>query len=370
MAARMLELECPGCDELLELDAGFAGGVCRCSSCGTLMTVPMDPGREKVERLLRPDRPGGKTRRPSRPGGAAVRPKPPHPGSPDRPDRPDRPGGSPSPASPDESEGGDSEVYTTETGRVVRVDHRRLIPTAGKKRVARYTTYAASIAVIACIVAACVFAAVVLVRNPPGAPTGPAVIEAFAYDPTTNPYTLDQANILGLPLRERTAVVVDASASSAAWLGGVKAALAAGLTGKGSASQVALIYATEEGPRLLVNGFETVRNLSPVEFAALHRRVAAGGRASLAAAVEQAVALNPSHLIVVTSQRLTDNEAEAIESALAAAAGLYADTVAVDRDIVVLDDLASKYQGRYVRLSSEQLERWRSEAERSVAEAH
>ena len=47
-----LDIECPSCSEMLELDAGFAGGVCRCSNCGTLMTVPSDAG--KAESLTRP----------------------------------------------------------------------------------------------------------------------------------------------------------------------------------------------------------------------------------------------------------------------------------------------------------------------------
>ena len=40
MPLKLIELECPGCSERLELDAGFAGGVCRCQHCGTIQTVP------------------------------------------------------------------------------------------------------------------------------------------------------------------------------------------------------------------------------------------------------------------------------------------------------------------------------------------
>ncbi len=53
----MIELECPSCGQLLELDAGFAGGVCRCSDCGTLMTVPKHPDREDAAPAPRPDSP-------------------------------------------------------------------------------------------------------------------------------------------------------------------------------------------------------------------------------------------------------------------------------------------------------------------------
>ena len=56
----LLELECPHCDKLLELDAGFAGSVCRCSKCGTLMTVPAEASDVQVTkqpRALRPQTP-------------------------------------------------------------------------------------------------------------------------------------------------------------------------------------------------------------------------------------------------------------------------------------------------------------------------
>ncbi len=64
--AEAIELECPVCSELLEIDIGFAGGICRCSNCGALMTVPTNTGTERAERVGRPDRPDG----PPRPQGA------------------------------------------------------------------------------------------------------------------------------------------------------------------------------------------------------------------------------------------------------------------------------------------------------------
>ena len=58
-----LQVRCPRCKDELELDPGFAGGVCRCSSCGALMTVPgEEPGsgrRFKRKRSDRPDVPTG-----------------------------------------------------------------------------------------------------------------------------------------------------------------------------------------------------------------------------------------------------------------------------------------------------------------------
>ena len=38
----MLSITCPECGQHLEIDDGFRGGVCRCSECGTMITVPQD----------------------------------------------------------------------------------------------------------------------------------------------------------------------------------------------------------------------------------------------------------------------------------------------------------------------------------------
>ena len=56
-----VELECPGCGKTLQLDKAFVGGVCRCSHCGMLMSVPEHPGL-KVQKEIdvaveRPDVP-------------------------------------------------------------------------------------------------------------------------------------------------------------------------------------------------------------------------------------------------------------------------------------------------------------------------
>lgn len=36
----MIRLSCSRCRHMLEIDAAFAGGVCRCQFCGTIQSVP------------------------------------------------------------------------------------------------------------------------------------------------------------------------------------------------------------------------------------------------------------------------------------------------------------------------------------------
>jgi hypothetical protein len=52
-----LELICPRCGASLALDCGFAGSVCRCSSCGELLSVRGSGRQENQDK--RPDRPVG-----------------------------------------------------------------------------------------------------------------------------------------------------------------------------------------------------------------------------------------------------------------------------------------------------------------------
>jgi hypothetical protein len=64
-------VQCYHCNTILELDEGFRGGVCRCSTCGSLLQVPKasTPGAPKA----RPAAPGAQPTEPKRP---ATPPRP------------------------------------------------------------------------------------------------------------------------------------------------------------------------------------------------------------------------------------------------------------------------------------------------------
>ena len=113
MATQSIELNCPGCETLLELDAGFAGGVCRCSTCATLMTVPAETGAAAPERLLRPESPDAPTPRPETPGEAA----------------------------PAAAEPAGVTTYTTDTGQTVRVDEGKIPMAEMKRKAAKWITF-------------------------------------------------------------------------------------------------------------------------------------------------------------------------------------------------------------------------------------
>jgi hypothetical protein len=51
-------VQCFHCNAVLELDDAFRGGVCRCSSCGSLLQVPKGEQESPAGRKVRPANPG------------------------------------------------------------------------------------------------------------------------------------------------------------------------------------------------------------------------------------------------------------------------------------------------------------------------
>lgn len=364
-----LELECPSCRELLELDAGFAGGVCRCSNCGTLMTVPADGAAAEALQRGRPERPDA-------PG------DPPPPARSQRPDRPAAPGAARQPpAAPEETSdapasagapvaaGGDA-VYTTASGRTVHVGNAR-IPTAHKrKRVAVRALTAAIIAlVLLLILGASVGVLIMAVSEGPLAdPAAPPPAEPFVYARDANPYQHDHANVLGLPLSARAAVVVDASAASQPWLAQVNEALRAGLLDNETGTEVALLYETGRNRHLHPTNPAPLVNWQRRDLVAFHAGIAAEGDANLAAAIGRALNWGPAQVILITGRRPPGEAVAAMRSALNDRPDVLFDVVTIDEDVPVLDDLAGEFLGRYVLMSTNRLAEWKAEAQGDTGE--
>ncbi len=346
MAQPMLELECPSCGEQLELDRGFAGGVCRCFGCGTLMTVPADPRHHAPEKLVRPSAPGAPA---SQPEDAADRPA--RPDRPDRPARPDSP--APTPAASGETEA--SDTYTTASGQVVHVAADS-VPTARRRRTGvRVTTAAVFIVIVLAIVGACVGAIVVLVSGPPAPDATASAVEQFGYDPSVNPYTLQSPTIVGLPITASTAVIVDASGASRGWLELVQDQLNLGLTRPGKAAAVRLVYAAEPDPRAFAA--RTASGSDPERLASFQSEFRARGVAPLGDAVTMALDQSPERIVLITGQTFYGSDADAFVEPLREAA-VQVDVIDVGGDNDALRDLAESTGGRYVALAERDLQDW------------
>lgn len=322
MAQAVLELECPSCGVNLELDRGFAGGVCRCFDCGTLMTVPADPVQQVPEQLVRPDTPGG----------------------PARPESPVAPAA-------------EDQTYTTVSGQVVRVS-ADTVPTARRRRTGVRVTTAIVFAIfVLMIVGACVAAVVVLMAGPSTPDAAEIVIDQFGYDPSANPYTLDTPNVLGLPIDGPTSIIVDASGSSRPWLRLVQDQLVAGLTGHVSQTPVQLIYAGEPEPVSLRDGPVPLAQIDREALIAFQDDQRARGVAPLGLAIALAVNGTPARVVLITGQTLYGADADTVVEPLRAA-GAAVDVIDIGGNNDAFRALADTTGGHYVALAERDLQDW------------
>ena len=329
-----LELQCPSCSLRLELDGGFAGGVCRCSNCSTLMTVPEDPEAERAEALTRPDAPDIAGKRLDSP-------------------RQDSP-----PATTPTSQA-DPQTFTTKTGKQVRIGNVRSIPIAKKKRkMLRAAVVMMFIAGVLCVVAVCIAGFIFLMNGPPSQDAGAALVEQLGYDPQANPYLLDRPNVLGLTVAGRTAVIVDASASSAGWLSLLKDAISSGLSSdEGTSASVAIWYVTEDKSEALLDGFTSLSELTTAQLESLQTPIVASGVASLDQQISIVLQQNPDRIILVVSSDQTETQAQQIAAQLSRHEAVV-DVAMIANYEQAFKDLAHLQQGQAIELSQSQLKDW------------
>ena len=348
MAQDTIDLQCPACKTMLELDIGFAGGVCRCFKCATLMTVPADPQRGSAETLRRPDSPGG---RPDAPPGA----RPAAPGAAADDDEVQ--------AAFDDEEHG-TQTFVTSTGRVVTLDAGEAIPTAVRKRKGvRALTIGAFVGVIALVVAATVVAIITVATQPPPAtgvdlddPTVQATL-IFAHDPSVNPMTLEQPNVMGLPLSMKTSVLIDTAGMDEATRGQVAALVASGLAHPVPKVRVLVAGTGDETPRTFDGGATALAGLDAGKLKAFITSPVAG-KAKLDDAMRAALKLEPTSMVIITGRRIPEEQVKSAAELARAQASLIVDVVMIGSPTITLEDIARATGGRSVILSRTRLTDW------------
>ncbi|MEM7576791.1 MAG: hypothetical protein AAF328_04875 [Planctomycetota bacterium] len=360
-SAKTIDLNCPGCGALLQLDRGFAGGVCRCSTCGTLMTVPK-LRNEKAEELVRAERPGEQPgQRPDRPARPEAPGQRPRKTSMTRNARPTSAPRAPEPVADEPSETGAGEqVYRTASGREVKVDAARVPMAESKRKAIRAATVAVFVAVVGGVLALCGLAAYMLVTQPTAEEIAAATyVETFSYDDRANPYAIEAPNLLGLPLSNRVALVLDpAEMSGEAWET-TSNALIDGLSREAGAVRASVYLLDPEGGYRPVVDREALGSVDVDGVREALREV--GDEAtgvSLEPAVARALEYEPEVLIVVTGRSLRTAEASAVASAVPEG-GVRFDALLIDADSFDLEDLARRTGGHYATLDpAYDLEAW------------
>jgi len=374
MANDTLELECPSCSELLELDGGFAGGVCRCFNCGTMMTVPNNPSREKAEKLVRPDAPGGgvaeKPGRPEAPGGGATAPSESSLGNPPpvaaNVGSAAPVGSDPVTAANTVDETAASTVpageYVTASGKTVHVDSETAVPTATRRRMGVRAITLGVIILLMLLLLGGTIAAVVLVVNSSGDDDlrTDRYEDVFGYDPEVNPFTLTRPNVLGLPLADNAAIVIDTSRSR--WLTLGADGILAGIEPVSSGDQLTVVLAREGAPTSLPAEAKPWSDEVAKPIMDELRGLRAVGRADLAPAVVAAIEREPEQVVLVSGQNPFPDEIAALEDALKDS-GIQFDVIVVNDDSPELSALAEKFGGRSISFSLNRLSGWYQEAD-------
>lgn len=391
--AQTIALQCPVCSTELELDIGFAGGVCRCFSCGTLMTVPADPMHERAEALRRPERPDAPVQMGAlgaeSPAAAPMREPSAASPSPRRPARPDQPGAArpegplagrgqqPAPAAPPRSDAASPspspagtvapvpprgvETFVTASGRTVRVNLGSISTARARRRaVIRATTVLVFLLCVGVILAVCVAAAVIMLGD-----TGQkAVVDptrGVGFVAANNPLK-NGKGFLGVPVSGACVLSIDASATSGDWFRHLQAALALSLPGISADTVLQTLYWTDLGPRTFP---EVPRKLKPADREQL-LKLASGvipmGMSDAGPMLELALKSKPDQVIVVSSQAFTKTELEGFEKRRSASPGTRIDVILIGSHAEAVSAFARSTGGQYISLPPTQLEAWVSEA--------
>ena len=395
-----LELECPACGELLELDAGFAGGVCRCSACGTLMTVPHDAAHgEQAEQLSRPERPDDPSAmsgfepipeqepasRPAsrssdrrRSGSSSSRRSSSRDGRRGKEKSKGKQGKGkgkrPSTRSGERLEQG---VYQTASGRTVQIDGAMDVPTANTRRTGvRIATFIVFFSIVGLVVAAGAVAVVFMLKNPKGGPPAPDPNEVvynddptqFQYQPSANPFTLEQPNVAGLPINGEVVIILDATDARSAWLEPTAQMIGAGLGRPGSEARIRVYRAGEEGVQSFRNDPVTPNTISSRALSNFAKEQRGTGEGSVAEALRRALQTKPTMLILVTGQP-SDSDVDDWERILdgspeVATHGVLINGYSSDMRSMI----RARSDGRFVNLTTSDILNWQDEAAGEAAE--
>ncbi len=190
----------------------------------------------------------------------------------------------------------------------------------------------------------------------------PDLLVDFAYDPGANPYQLDNPNFLGLPLSRRTAVVIDAPASSSLWLGLVKEALMAGTDFDTQAVSVQLIFANPEQHSVFPDAPTSLVHLSRNDIRQYLNSHLASGQTNPIKAMRSALSTKPAQLLLVTGQTFSAPQINALRKLLKKASAIRFDAVLIGTHSMDVQTLTVNHKGQYVTLSPQQLNAWRYDA--------
>lgn len=365
-----IQLDCPSCGQTLELDSGFAGGVCRCSNCSAMMTVPGLDSREKPERVFRPDSPG----RPDSPTTQAEREEASH-----KEEMADALARSDTRVmeaitEDDAGDAGDDAVLVTESGKEVNLKGKKKIPTAKKfkKRAVHVAVYGFIIALVVVLIAGGgvgVYLAINAYQNS-RSPTAQTEPEYQGYDPAINPLTQAEPNFMQLPIGGGpTVVAIEAGqmdAKSLAFCHEMAVKLLENLQAKAGKASIQFVYWGRFGP----NGYpqsepDAAANLTIESLRRLQGRQTASGLGKFAPMANQLRVSKPVHLVLLTGGLLNESDLNLLRGNAQAAGIERIDIITLGDSDDAAKEMVKEFDGQYIGLPDEIWQKWTEQVEDS-----
>jgi hypothetical protein len=191
---------------------------------------------------------------------------------------------------------------------------------------------------------------------------GTDVIETlFTYDPTANPYFIEEPNLFGKPVANEpdqiTVVIVDTSTAMQQQLDFVKEVLPINIKAIGEARQMKVHFATDAGVRSFPEQPALASAWDDLAFKGLLGEIQAGGAPSLAEVVEQALADSPARIVLIFSLAPVSFEMDKI-AGMVEAKSVAVDVIQVGRFDQAMQEFAEKHDGKYIELPEGQIETW------------
>lgn len=253
--------------------------------------------------------------------------------------------------------------YQTASGKVIRLDETTRVPMAeGKRKKIRAATTAVFFSIVGMVVIIAVIA-IVMITGGPGGPGGSGDV---SYNPADNPYVLEYANVMGLPVTNKTVVIIEASEYSGEWVEAVADIVGAGLSQEPSGGEIALIGAGGTPVSFSGGGYKDMP-VGAGEVRGWFEKLPATGTGDVSAAISAALSLNPDTLIVVHGYAEM-SDIEAWDKLVKGKEGLTIHTVHIGNSSPELSGWAGAYAGEAVVLSIQDIEALKDLAAEATAE--
>ncbi len=188
---------------------------------------------------------------------------------------------------------------------------------------------------------------------------------AAAPNDPDNPFTMNRPNVIGLPARARTAVVVDAIAKSKPWLNDVNAALRAGLARPGGGATVRVFYLSDRKVHTTSDQFTATGRAFSDTLTETQQKIKPAGTSGFWTSFDAALASGADRVILITGRTKWAPVLEMMRNKINGSPRKPSlSVVNLDASVPDLKKFVSEMRGDYESISTQQLERWRQQANR------